>query len=688
MAKSIVKAYSIPLLLFSLSLYCQLIMVPRCFPSSHYDVLGINMHSSVEQVTHAYHHLTANWNSTTHPLDTVQFIQIRYAFELLTNNFWKRDYDIYGIDEQYHVIHKMEKQYAASNISHVTLPLLEPNSFDTLDPDFHVIRLEDFLSEGTPNPMLIQVFSLGSNRCAKFADTWKRIINLLEGIAKTGVVELGDVKLAAYLSEKRSTGQPLFRNGLPSLLAFPPGCKTSECLVRYPGELSVDAVTDWFSTIILGLPRIMYYTKESLVQNFLQRSGRHKVKAIFISKSGERATPFVRQAAKNYWAYVSFAFALWREEESSFWWNTFGVESAPAIIFLKDPGVDPVVYHGSINNSYFIDIMEQNKYHELPQLRSVTSMELGCDPRGYSRAGNDIMVWYCVVLAGRQSLELNKMHQTMRRVQENLSNDGDAAAQDKLEAAIALKDKRLTFTWLDGEAQNRRCLFYIHSEYSYETCGARRDLRDVPKLIIIRYARNGTEDSDKKEKDSNNYLAAYLAKDIDPTSQLVAHYNGSDDIHQITQWISTVIKDGDSRNIPFFKTETPELVPEDVDPIWSTGTEKILSSGKGIMRRIISLTTGFSDLLCDPRCGPFLLLGALMSFGGVWMRRSQAANLIESQTKKEPCTVDNEVIKKRRPPLEPGSKRYKLPSMTDEEPKDAYQVPFSDSDSDDGICEK
>lgn len=39
-------------------------------------------------------------------------------------------------------------------------------------------------------------------------------VNLLEGIAKTGVVELGDVKLAAYLSEKRSTGQPLFRNGM------------------------------------------------------------------------------------------------------------------------------------------------------------------------------------------------------------------------------------------------------------------------------------------------------------------------------------------------------------------------------------------------------------------------------------------------------------------------------------------
>lgn len=87
------------------------------------------------------------------------------------------------------------------------------------------------------------------------------------------------------------------------------------------------------------------------------------------------------------------------------------------------------------------------------------------------------------------------------------------------------------------------------------------------------------------------------------------------------------------------KTETPELVPEDVDPIWSTGTEKIVSSGKGIMQRIISITTGFYDLLCDPRCGPFLLLGALMSFGGVWMRRSQATNLNESQTKEKSSTV-------------------------------------------------
>lgn len=38
-------------------------------------------------------------------------------------------------------------------------------------------------------------------------------VALLDGVANTGVVELGDVQLAAYLAEKKPTGQPFFRNG-------------------------------------------------------------------------------------------------------------------------------------------------------------------------------------------------------------------------------------------------------------------------------------------------------------------------------------------------------------------------------------------------------------------------------------------------------------------------------------------
>lgn len=36
-------------------------------------------------------------------------------------------------------------------------------------------------------------------------------------------------------------------------------------------------------------------------------------------------------------------------------------------------------------------------------------MELGCDPRGYSRAGHHTVTWYCAVIAGRHSPELSTM---------------------------------------------------------------------------------------------------------------------------------------------------------------------------------------------------------------------------------------------------------------------------------------
>ncbi|XP_028110027.1 uncharacterized protein LOC114308612 [Camellia sinensis] len=88
-------------------------------------------------------------------------------------------------------------------------------------------------------------------------------------MANTGMVELGEVQLATYLAEKTFTGQPSFQNGLHSLIAFPSGCNTANCLIRYEGELSVDAVTNWFATTILSLPRILYYSKDSLVINTL-----------------------------------------------------------------------------------------------------------------------------------------------------------------------------------------------------------------------------------------------------------------------------------------------------------------------------------------------------------------------------------------------------------------------------------
>lgn len=312
-------------------------------------------------------------------------------------------------------------------------------------------------------------------------------------------------------------------------------------------------------------------------------------------------------------------------------------------------------------------------------------MDLGCDPRGYSRAGNETTIWYCVILAGRQSPELHKMRETVRRVQEILSSDGmlHSIDQDQPSAApaVALKEKRLTFTWLDGEAQQRYCIFIIQTANSYETCGPRRDMTDVPQLLIVRYKRNPSDDGIKIDRKPKNIFEAFHDDDEDPASQLVARYNGSEEIPEIIKWISHIIEDGDSKDLPFFRTKSPALVPEDADPIWSAGARSILSKGSGMKQRIGSIVKGIHSCLGDPRIGPVLLLGALMSFGSIWLRRSQSTPASQSNQETQTSRTEEDGPNRRRKPRRTANQDLP-PSITDvePEPEDAYQMPFSDSD--------
>ncbi|CAL5444905.1 unnamed protein product [Camellia sinensis] len=150
-------------------------------------------------------------------------------------------------------------------------------------------------------------------------------------------------------------------------------------------------------------------------------------------------------------------------------------------------------------------------------------------------------------------------------------------------------------------------------------------------LIIVHYKRNATKDSIKiEEKKPKNILEAFLNDNVDPASQLVARYNGSEESLEIIKWISLIIEDGDSRELPFFREKTPALVPEDAYPIWSVGAKTILSKGTGMKQRIGSIMNGILNRLGDPRIGPVLLLGALMSFGGIWLQRSQSIHPSQS----------------------------------------------------------
>ncbi|MBA0582319.1 hypothetical protein Gorai_024470, partial [Gossypium raimondii] len=243
------------------------------------------------------------------------------------------------------------------------------------------------------------------------------------------------------------------------------------------------------------------------------------------------------------------------------------------------------------------------------------------------------------------------------------------------------------------------CFFYLNIESSYETCGPRRVPTDVPRLFIIRYERNATEDTFKVDKKAKS-IWEFHQQEVDPAAQLSVTYNGSAEVSQIIQWMSNIIEDGDSRKLPFYvstRVKTPELVPEDAEPFWSRGPQGLLSKSMGTKQKIQRTIIRIYDYLGDPRIGPALLLGALMSFGSIWLMRTQQNRSVQSS---QPSQADNDesVIMtifmlcyldlKRQDKLKPrerrrernASKRNLPPSITDFEPKDSYQLPLSDSD--------
>lgn len=80
-----------------------------------------------------------------------------------------------------------------------------------------------------------------------------------------------------------------------------------------------------------------------------------------------------------------------------------------------------------------------------------------------------------------------------------------------------------------------RCLFYVAQEYAEGTCGPRNfeDTVEDPKLFVVRFQKQSIEDALKEEKRTNNILHTLRGQDSNLASQLVARYNGSDDIQEV-----------------------------------------------------------------------------------------------------------------------------------------------------------
>ncbi|KAL3678294.1 hypothetical protein R1sor_021250 [Riccia sorocarpa] len=577
----------------------------------------------------AYRQISSYWGTEKlyNQSEIKQIIQIENAYQLLSNNDTRRNYDYFNIDDLQEDVAQALKQYEEEgDMVEIRSPIFGKKIFSTAD-DLTMANFGELVMQSS-DPWLIQIFSHVNPDSRRFSPTWDKIVELLEGVVRVERLELSQLELALIFAERNwLNGYPFFRNGLLAIVAVPPACNKLDCIKRYYGEKTADAVSDWIGSRLLKLPRIMYHSAQTLVTDVIQKPGMEKFR--------ERAAAYMRKAAKDYWQYAVFAMVLWRENEAKFWETKIGVETAPALVFMKDPGVNPVIFHGKLNSSTFLELMEKHKTHELPQLRSISATSLGCDAAGHSLAGYENMVlcrsrWEDGPCSQSNADSKNarpvrefsfRMLQVLRgvQVQLKLGKGNDSSATVAIEA---YREKRLRLAWLDGEIQKDFCYFYLNSESMFEVCGPRKyEIEDRPKIFLIRYLRE-VEENEVEDQKKRWLLKTTWEIEADEEKQyarqLVTTYNNSLDVAEIVAWVANMVYQGDSQELPSFRGKSPDLVPEESAPFVSKTQEYIQEKKEEFLQKGQSFLYMLDDFGNDPKFTPIVLLFALV-YATAWL---------------------------------------------------------------------
>jgi Rieske Fe-S protein len=211
-------------------------------PKPLYQVLGAAQDFSANAIEVAYQQARKSLLSvkTKEQGAALKLIEIEHAYEVLSNDLRRRDYDLFQIDELQSRIAEAKKQYANSPVESIPFPLWEPppagKPVESTTVELTKYNFAKLVLDSN-DTWLVQAYSNASPNSHKFVHIWNRAGVLLEGVAKLGRVELGETPLSFLLAERtQATTQRVFRHGLPEIVAFTPSCRHLGCLTRFRGE--------------------------------------------------------------------------------------------------------------------------------------------------------------------------------------------------------------------------------------------------------------------------------------------------------------------------------------------------------------------------------------------------------------------------------------------------------------------
>ncbi|CAG9585841.1 unnamed protein product [Danaus chrysippus] len=377
-----------------------------------YKILGINQRATLPEIRKAYRQLAKEWHpdKNENPNAEARFVEIKQAYELLSDTERRQAYDLYGITNEDDHMYKQRHDYSQyARFSNDPFEFFSTH-FRAQDQDitlFHKLSVttrhfeNNILEKSIHTPALVLFYTDWCFDCVRSASSWRKLVDSLQ--------PLGVTLATIHAGHEASLARRIGVHSVPCL------------------TLILDKQIYIYKDGLNSLPKILEFMRwkfpyklvrginDGNVDSFVSDFEDNKVKALIFE---ERQTIRLRYliTAFHYRDRLSFAFVDISARDTVNVTSRYKVQrSMDTMVLLKEDSVEPAatVSTTEIQTQTMRQLIEANQMLTLPRLSSQNVLDTVCPVEW--RAARRVL---CCVLIVRDEREVRSNAHSIQQLRD------------------------------------------------------------------------------------------------------------------------------------------------------------------------------------------------------------------------------------------------------------------------------
>ncbi|XP_075969104.1 dnaJ homolog subfamily C member 16 l(3)80Fg [Anticarsia gemmatalis] len=343
-----------------------------------YKILGIHRRASLPEIRKAYRQLAKEWHPDKNedPNAETRFVEIKQAYELLSDTDRRQAYDLYGITNEDDHLYKPRHDYSQyARFSNDPFEEFFGTHFRTQDQDitlFHKLSVttrhfeNNIFEKSVHTPAIVLFYTDWCFDCVRSAASWRRLVEALQ--------PLGVTMATVHAGHEASLARRVGVHGVPCL------------------TLVLDKHVYIYKEALSSLPKILEFVRwrfpyklvktitDSNVDGFVSDFEDNKVKAlIFEERQNIRLRYLI--TAFHYRDRVAFGFVDMRSADTRNVTLRYKVQRhTDTMVLLKEDSAEPAatVSTTEIPTQTLHQLIDTNQMLTLPRLSSQSVLESVC----------------------------------------------------------------------------------------------------------------------------------------------------------------------------------------------------------------------------------------------------------------------------------------------------------------------